>query len=56
MKIEYHKQPIYEKRKRAGFWMGVGSFISSMAIMYGILMLVLIVLGIIGVGKILQSF
>lgn len=36
MKINYNKPTNYDKRRRAGFWVGAGSFITSSAIMYAI--------------------
>ena len=33
-RIEYHRPTIRERRKRAGFWLSVGSFLGSALIVY----------------------
>jgi len=34
MRIDYHEPTLEDKRRKAGFWMAVGGFLSSVSIIY----------------------
>lgn len=55
MNIEYHKPTIEDKRRRAGFWIGVGQFITSTFFGYIMLVIVIVLTWIIFFGKVFKE-
>jgi len=53
-KINYREPTTYDKRRRAGFWLGAGGFLASVAVPYIIAVIICGIIGIVAVLKLLS--
>lgn len=56
MGINYHKPTVQDKRRRAGFWLSVGHFLTSISAGYILMLICFVLVWIVLIVKIISKY